>query len=338
MNIFIVTLCVQFALTSALVVCTGYVLCKYADKIARITGLGRTFVGLGLLAVVTSLPELVVSVSAAKIGAVDLVLGDLFGSNLFNLAIVGLIFLVFIKKPTKIKLEPDHFISSGFSLLFITLAAIGLVFYYAVSPGVAESKFLVSAETALILVIYAYGAYAIFRREKAKKEKIDAKVDETKLKIWLKFIGYSAILVCSAIFLAHLGVQVSRIPVKGVALGGTFVGSLFLAIATSLPELAVGISAIKMGYFDMALGNIFGSNMFNMAILGISDIVLGSTIILSSVSIIHLFTALFVIMCTALVMTSLVYRSQKETPGLAWDSVSIIFIYFAANMLIFYLR
>ncbi|MBN3039399.1 MAG: hypothetical protein JW869_08300 [Candidatus Omnitrophica bacterium] len=329
----------QFILTAALVVCSGYMICIYADKVAQITKLGRTFIGLMLLAVVTSLPELIVSISATRIGALDLVLGDLFGSNLFNLSIVGFILLIFVKQPTKIKLDPSHFISSGFSLLFIALAAIGIVFYYSISPGPSESRIFVDAETALIFVIYIYGAYAIFRNERTKESKsLTPEENSQKLTVWLKFICYSAILVCSAVLLAHLGEKISHIPFKGIALGETFVGSLFVAITTSLPELTVGFSAVKLGFFDMALGNIFGSNMFNMFILSISDLVLGRDVILSSVSILHLFTALFVIISTALVMASLVYRSQKETSGLAWDSVSIIFVYFAANMLIFYLR
>ncbi len=187
-------------------------------------------------------------------------------------------------------------------------------------------------------MVYVYGAYAIFRSERGKAEKSIVPVDGRKVKIWFKFIVYSSIMVCAAVLLAHLGDKISNLPVKGVALGGTFVGSLFIAITTSLPEMAVSLSAVKLGFFDMALGNILGSNMFNMLILSIADLVLGAKVILSCISILHLFTALFVIISTALVMASLVYRSQKKTSGLAWDSFSIIFVYFAANMLIFYLR
>jgi cation:H+ antiporter len=102
--------------------------------------------------------------------------------------------------------------------------------------------------------------------------------------------------------------------------------------------MAVAISAVKLGFLDMALGNIFGSNMFNMGIIAITDLCLGEQVILSSVSSQHLFSALFVIFLTGVVMTGLVYRSKKETAGLAWDSVTILFVYFAANLVNFYLR
>ena len=88
----------------------------------------------------------------------------------------------------------------------------------------------------------------------------------------------------------------------------------------------------------MALGNIFGSNMFNMVIISIVDLALGRKILLSSVGSLHLLNALFVIISTALVTSGLVYRSRRKTPALAWDSVTIIFVYFAANFTMFYLR
>ncbi|NQT00260.1 MAG: sodium:calcium antiporter, partial [Candidatus Omnitrophica bacterium] len=127
-------------------------------------------------------------------------------------------------------------------------------------------------------------------------------------------------------------------PVAGVALGGTFVGSLLIAITTSLPEMAVALSAVKLGFLDMALANIFGSNMFNMLIIPVIDLSLGKKIILSCVSSMHLFTIIFVLISTGLVTAGLVYRTKKKMPALAWDTIGILFVYVAANIVNFYLR
>ncbi|MCQ9208227.1 MAG: hypothetical protein NG712_02485 [Omnitrophica bacterium] len=334
-------LCIKFILSAAIVVFAGYKICIYADKIAQIVKIGRTFIGLMLLAVVTSLPEMAVTISAVKIQALDLGLGDLFGSNLFNLTIVGIIFLAFIKKPKMVSFEPIHFISLSISAILITLASMGIVFYNFINPHVGYSKFLLDLWTVLILVIYLFGAYLIFRSEKSKTGALPEK-DFSKSKgiaqTWLKFLAFSALLVGFAIYLARLGDIIAQIPVAGVALGGTFVGSLLIAITTSLPETAVAISAIRLGFLDMALGNIFGSNMFNMLIIPIMDLALGRKVILSCVSSVHLFTALFVLISTALVSVGLIYRSRRKIPGLAWDSFAILFVYFAANVVNFYLR
>jgi len=144
---------IKFIIAAAVVVICGYRICLYAEKIARIIKISRAFAGLILLAVITSLPELAVAISATKIGALDLAVGDLFGSNLFNLTIVGIIFLKFVKKPRVLSFEKTHFISLAFSALLIALAAVGIAFSFGV-------------ETALILVVYIFGAYLIFRNEK----------------------------------------------------------------------------------------------------------------------------------------------------------------------------
>lgn len=330
----------KFVVCAAVVIFCGYRICIYAEKITQITKISRTFIGLILLSVVTSLPELAVAFSATKIGALDLAMGDLFGSNLFNLTIVGIVLLAFIKKPERLSLDTSHFMSASFSVLLITFAAMGIICYKLFFPYVDYSPILLNVETVLILITYIFAAYLIFRSEIGKTAPSSKRsVGQGVLaKIWLKFLIYAIFLVGFAMYLSQLGDRIARIPIGGVALGGTFVGSLFLAVITSLPEASVAISAVKIGSLDMGLANIFGSNMFNMAIIPVADLCLGRKVILSSVSTLHLFTILFVIISTVIIMSGLAYRSKRKTPALAWDSAAIIFIYFAANLVNFYLR
>ena len=332
---------IKFIVCSLIVVFSGYKICIYAEKIARITEIGRTFIGLILLAVITSLPELAVTITAVKIGALDLALGDLFGSNLFNLTIMGVIFLFFIKESKLLTFDFTHFVSSGFSLLLIALAAMGIVFYSLFDSWTGYSNILLDVETALILVVYFFGAYLIFRSEKERASsfpEIESREGIRTFGVWLRFLGYAVVLVSFSIYLSKVGDRIARIPIKEVPLGGTFVGSLFIAITTSLPEMVVAVSAVKLGLMDMALGNIFGSNMFNMLIVSVADIFLGKKVILSSVSSLHLLTVFFVIILTALVLAGLICRSQRKMPAFSWDSASIIFIYFVANLTNYLLR
>lgn len=323
------SLWVKFIASAVVVVFCGFRLCVYADRIAQITKVGRTFIGLIVLAVITSLPEVSVTISAVKMGALDLALGDLFGSNLFNLTIIAIVLLIFIRKPKLLSFSSSHFISLGFSLLLLSLAAIGIIFSS------------ISGATALILIFYLFGAYIVFRSERQKVQNMpegEVALKEGTFMIWVKFLVYSGILIVAAIYISGLGDQLSRISVGGVALGGTFIGSLLMAIATSLPEMAVAISAVRLGFFDMALGNIFGSNMFNMLIICFADATLGKESILSSVSQQHLFTIAFIVISSALVCAGLAYRTNRKVSGLAWDSVAVIFVYFTANLINFYLR
>ena len=331
----------KFIVSAAAVIFCGYRLCIYGEKIARIVHIGRGFVGFIFLAAITSLPELAVSLSATKIGALDLALGDLLGSNLFNLTIVAIILLFFVQEKTKIQFDSMHLISSSFSVLLICLVGIGIAFYSLVNPQTGYSPFFLDAESALIVLTYLFGAYLIFRSERAKQRglpALDKLRSENKAAVWIRFLSLAVVLVGLSIYLCLLADQIAQVPIGGRALGGTFVGGLFLAIITSLPEMAVSISAAKLGFMDMALGNIFGSNMFNMLIVPVIDLAFGPKVILSCVSNLHLFTVLFVLISTGLVVAGLSYRSRKKTPALAWDSAAILFVYFAANLVNFYLR
>lgn len=327
----------KFIISAVVVVFCGYKLCVYADKIARITGLARGFVGFMLLAVVTSMPELAVTLGAVKLGAYDLALGDLFGSNLFNLTVIGVIFLRFTDKSRLLTIESTHFITSSFSVLLAALAGVGIIFYNLIS-STGYSRFLLDAETALILAAYVFGAYLVSRNKPAEPTSPGSTSEKGVFLVWLKFLSYSALLVVAAIYVSHLGNEISQIQVAGVALGGTFVGSLFVAITTSLPEVVVAISAVKLGFWDMALGNIFGSNMLNMAIIGLADLSLGRRVILSLVSSQHLLTILFIIISTGIVCAGLTLRTRRKMPSLAWDSVALIFVYFTANLVNYFLR
>jgi len=329
----------EFIIASVVVVFCGYKLCIYADKIAEITKLGRSFIGFMLLAVVTSMPELSVTLGAVKIGALDLALGDLFGSNLFNLTIVGVILLIFIKAPKRLVFESTHFATSGFSLLLVALSAVGIIFYSFSSHNVRHYRFFLDVETALILAFYIFGAFLIFKNEKNSASTLPkTKSTENSFLVWVKFLIYSGILISSAVYLAGIGDKIAQIQIAGVALGGTFVGSLLLAITTSLPEMTVAISSVKLGSLDMALGNIFGSNMFNMLTISFADLALGRKAVLSAVSAQHLYTIAFVVISTGLVCAGLASRARRKMPALAWDSVSIIFVYFAANIVNYFLR
>ncbi len=189
-------------------------------------------------------------------------------------------------------------------------------------------------------MIYLIGIYVIFQREKSSpithpEERVSS---EQPAAIWVKSLLYCAALVVAAIYMSYLGNDIARIPVAGIALGGTFVGGLLIAVITSLPEVVVSLSAIKLGFWDMGLANIFGSNMFNMAIIPITDLALGKTPILSVVSGQHVLTAGFVILTTALVVLGLIYRTRRKAPALSWDTIGVLCIYLTANLINFYFR
>lgn len=117
--------------------------------------------------------------------------------------------------------------------------------------------------------------------------------------------------------------------------GRSFIGSFMLAIVTSLPELAVGIPLVRMAAFDMATGNLLGSNIFNIAIIPVADIFFTVGALLGSTSQNHILTAVLGIVMTNIVIMDLIYRAKRVPWWVGWGYISIIALYFAGNITLF---
>jgi cation:H+ antiporter len=131
-------------------------------------------------------------------------------------------------------------------------------------------------------------------------------------------------VVVSGILLPHIAAGIAA------QMGWTqsFVGTMFAALATSLPELVVTIAAVRIGAVDMAIGDLLGSNMFNILVLAIDDIFYLKAPLLESVSTIHLSSALCAMTMTGAAIVALYYRSRYLIFNrLAWASVFLVAIY-----------
>jgi cation:H+ antiporter len=120
-------------------------------------------------------------------------------------------------------------------------------------------------------------------------------------------------------------------------LGQSFIGNIVIAASTSLPEIVVSLAALKMGAVDMAFGNLFGSNLFDMAILGIDDVFYMNGVLTAVVSPNHQIAAVAAMTMTAVAVVGLTYRVTKKTLFLAWDSWGIVGV-FVLTTVALYLR
>src|SRR5690606_17206345 len=112
----------------------------------------------------------------------------------------------------------------------------------------------------------------------------------------------------------------------------------FIATSTSLPELVVSFAAAKRGALDMAIGNLFGSNLFNIGILAIDDFAYTKGPLLSSLKGDHIVTASAAIVMTAIAIIGLIYRSTGKRFWFGWDSIAVLGVFVLANVILFLLR
>jgi len=322
---------VQFIIAAGIIIVSGYKLSHYGDQIAKRTGLGKTFMGIVLFSTVTSLPELTVCItSTSVVGAPDLAIGNIFGSNLFNLLLIAVLDIVQGKGAILDLLSLSHVLAASLGILLagLTILSIGL--------GLSFNLGFLGLESIILILIYALGIRILYRHEMLGSLPSSSEVQEsegiTKGKSVYLFFAIGAIAIVGAgLWLAVTADAIAQ----ATGWGRSFVGSFILAVVTSLPELAVGIPLVRMGAFDMAIGNLLGSNIFNIAIIPVADIFFTKGAILASVSRDHILTAVLGIVMTNIVIMDLIYRAKKVPWRIGWGSISIIILYLLGSITLF---
>jgi cation:H+ antiporter len=320
----------QFLVSAALIVLAGTRLARSADTIAEHTGLGALWAGVFLLPLATSMPELVTSWRAAVIGAPDLSVGNVFGSNMFNISIIALINLAQRRGSILTRVSQRHIFTAAMSIILTGYAAIIMLVPLPIRIS------WIGVDTLLIPVIYIFSNWLLTRFE--RRHAIEAATinlaarDRSLAGAVCWFVVAAAIIVVAGTSLADTGEVIAR----ETGLGQTLVGSFFIAITTSLPEVVTTLTAARMGILDMAIGNIFGANLFNIMIIFFADLFYTGGPIMQVINPSHLVTAIMSVILTALAVAGLIYRSQRSFVLLGFDSISIVAGYVMAMALLFF--
>lgn len=262
---------IDFGVAALIIVASGTLLAVYADRLADKTGISGALIGLILLSIITSLPELGTSVAAvAYLGKPDLAAGNIFGSNAFNMLVLGILDLFLGAVPIYALSRVSHYRSSMLAML-MTVVAMAAIY----AGGFGNIAGRVGLDSILLVAVYCAGIYFIFKEERASQASQasphpDADAETKKESIALEA---GVVAVCGVVVVAT-GFYLSNISDEIVEITGwgeSFVGHLFLAVSTSLPELVVAITAIRLKAYDMAIANVLGSCFFNIIIFSVVD-------------------------------------------------------------------
>lgn len=256
---------IQFLLLSSVIVATGHFLARDGEILGEKSGMGRTWIGAILVAATTSLPELFVGVGASAIFQLpEIAAGDVAGSCMFNLLILSMMDLIAGKAPLSTRASSGHSLSLGFGSLLLSIAAIGIVAGNRV-PSLGHIGFT----TPFLAAGYLIAARVMSHYERRHFQVAEQLYAHIPLRtVILRYSVAAVAVVAAAIFLPAAGAAIAA----DTDLDQGFVGMLFIAIATSLPELSVSLAAVRMGSVDLAVGNVLGSNLFNMLILALDDV------------------------------------------------------------------
>jgi len=332
----------KFAICVAIIFFSGKRVAKYGDIIAEKTGLGGLWIGVILVAIATSLPEIFTGVgSTVFVNAPDLTVGNLFGANSYNLLNISLLDFLNKGSPLLSSVSIGQLLTAGLSLIPLLIASIGIF----LSIRLPQFSLMnISPYSILILIAYLFSVRIIFRfernqqqimRELKKEEEILPKYNNTPLKTACILFGLFAIMIAGAgIWLAYIGEELARF----LSLGQNFVGSLFLGFATTLPEITVSVAALRIGAKELAVANMLGSNLFNMAIIFINDALYRKAPIFNFLSQKHIFTGFIVVLMTVIVCIGLILKPKKKTKlGLSNYAIALITVFILGTYLNFIL-
>ncbi len=333
-----------FLASAVVIVVAGTKLSHFGDQLSDLTGLGGLWIGVILMAGATSLPEVFTTISASLIDAPDIAAGDLFGAVMTNMLTLGIIDQIFRQKQVWRQAAFGHTLVAALAMVLVALAGL----FTLLKPDI--TRMALGIDTLILLVLYVLGMRLVYRQEyfsrqheeaeRVAAESAGSEEDQHRRRSSRKqalrraSIGFGlstlAILV-SAPFLATSAELIAER--SGVT--ETFIGTSLVAITTSMPELVTSIAAVRLGAFDLAVGNLYGSNAFNMAAFFFADLAYRDGSLLAAVEPAHALTAFWGIFLMNVGLMGIIYRAEKRYFLIEPDSFIMILGWILGMWLLF---
>lgn len=320
-----------FLASSAVVVLAAIKLAEYGDVIAVRTGLGGLLIGTILLAGATSLPELIASISAFRIGAPGLAAGNFFGSNLVNMAVLALVDLLNYQVPL---LRTQAITQTLTAALAATMTALASIFVLADLDIVIG---WVSIESIILIVLYFGGVWLVQQEGKlsaAASTAVQMEPAEGFPTLRRGIVGFAVATVVLMLAVPQL-VDASSDIATQTGLGDSFVGTALLSIVTSLPELLAAWAAVRIGAVELAVGNLFGSSVFNMLGLGLADFFYTRGSFLSDIDNDFALVGLLGVLLTMMALLGNIARVERKVLFIELDALAIIVAYLLSMFLLY---
>lgn len=316
----------EFIAVALVIAFGGYWVSRFGDVIGERMGLSGSWIGLVLLATVTSLPELVSGLTSVTVQrSADLAVGDVLGSCLFNLLLLAIIDLAYRKHQMFAEAASGHVLSLGFAVIMLGLVGLNVLS----GKRIGALPATIEVSTAANIIVYLLALRVIFTFERRQLMTGPAKEESgvtPSMSLRMAGVGYGVsafVVVVAGIWLPSATINLA----DAMGWNNAFAGTLFMAIATSLPELAVTLGAIRIGALDMAIAALLGSNLFNMVVLAIDDIAYDGPLLADAAGA-NAITLFSVLIANGLVAAGLIYRSEgRPMHAVSWTSLGLMLVY-----------
>jgi cation:H+ antiporter len=334
-----------FAAAAVVVWRAGTRLAGYADRFASATGLSGAVVGLVLLGGITSLPEIATSGTAAVTSGPALAVNNLLGGVSFQLLILAIADAVMGRDALTARLPRADVLAYGAMNVVLLVIAAG-----AAATGDLEI-WSTGVGLGSVLIVLAYAGCVLAAREIDKSSPWRPVIDgaptmpdeeeegagepsgDSLLKVVLLLVATGVVILVAGYLLTRSGEALA----ERTGLGSAFFGATLLAGATSLPELSSAIAALRLNKPQLAIGDVFGGNLFDVGLILMVDLLDGAGPALSAAGPFEVIAALLGAVLAAVFIIGMVERRDRTILRMGWDSCAVVLIYLASLPLLWVL-
>lgn len=328
-----------FAGCAVLVWLAGARLARYADAIAEYTGIGREVLGVLLLGGVTSLPELTVAATATWHGKPALSVNDVLGSAALNVVFLAVADAAYGRRAlTSTPGTPGVLIQGVLGIVLLSLVA---------APVIVGDRLLFGAGawSWAMLAVYALAVWLIVRSRQLRSWLPQGKpaprpgsqegaVQASLRSLVVRTAAAGAVILVAAFVLTRAAEALA----EQTGLGTNFFGVVFLAFATSLPEVSTVLAAVRLRRYEMAIADVFGTNLFNVTIIVLVDVMHPGGPVLVEAGRFAAFGALLAIVLTALYVIGMLERRDRTVLRMGLDSLVVVLVYVGGLAVLYRLR
>ncbi len=276
-------------------------------------------IGTLLLAAATSLPEFLTSINALSQGAPNLAAGSIFGSSMFNMLVLAVLDLFRWQQRILRQVATRHALTAGLAMLLTGMAVFFMLADIDLKVG------WVGLDSLWIAAAYIFGVRLIQTsgRSTAPAEEASEGGVPSLPRAGLGFLAATVVLLVVSPRLVRSSVAIAQV----TGLGTGFVGTALLAVITSLPELVTTLAAVRLGAYDLAVGNLFGSNIFNMLVLGVTDVFFTQGRFLAGIDPAFALAGLLALLLTGLALIGNLARLERRLVFVEVDALLLILVY-----------
>ncbi|WP_375176029.1 sodium:calcium antiporter [Pseudooceanicola sp.] len=317
----------------------GTRLSRLADAIARRTGIGQATLGVLLLGGVTSLPEIAVAGSAAWAGNGPLAVNNLLGGFTMQVAILALADAVY-RRGALTTAVPDPVVllqgTLGIVLMSLIVAAVAVGDVVVMGAGLWSWAIFAAFLAALRMLAQAEGSLDWeVMGEPPSEDLPDVETpDYDTAGLVLRTAAVAAAIFLSGWLLSTTAESLA----ETTGLGQSFFGAVFVAIATSLPEVSTVVAAMRLRRYVMAVSDILGTNLFDIALILVVDLAYAGPAVLNEAGSFSILAGVLGIVITGIYLAGLIERRDPAVAGIGFDSIAVVVTYLGGIALLFTLR